>query len=107
MNNDVVIESVLSSARRAHAVLRCLRCGRDGVLDVRSDAASCCACSAVFPCADGVPALVRDSQKLTDAIGEARRVNPAWYVAEQPPETVSPWRHHLKKRRLYVERVIG
>jgi 2-polyprenyl-3-methyl-5-hydroxy-6-metoxy-1,4-benzoquinol methylase len=54
-----------------------------------------------------VPVLVRDAQKLADEIEEARQVNPAWYVAEQPPESVSPWRHHLKKRRLYVERVIG
>ncbi|WP_197427528.1 class I SAM-dependent methyltransferase [Bradyrhizobium retamae] len=51
--------------------------------------------------------LVRDAQTLASEIEEARRVNPAWYVAEQPPESASPWRHHLKKRRLYVERVLG
>jgi SAM-dependent methyltransferase len=107
MTHDVAIEPAPPSVHRLYAVLRCLRCGRDGVLDVQSDAASCRACSAFFPCADGVPVLVRDAQKLTDEIEEARRVNPAWYVAEQPPESVSPWRHHLKKRRLYVERMIG
>lgn len=107
MKNDLVIEPLPSSARRAHTVLRCLRCGQDGMLDVQSDAARCGDCSAVFPCADGVPVLVRDAQRLADEIEEARRVNPAWYEAEQPPESVSPWRHHLKKRRLYVERVLG
>jgi SAM-dependent methyltransferase len=107
MNNDAAIEPAPASTARLHTMLRCLCCGHDGMLDVQSDAASCRACSAIFPCADGVPVLVRDTQKVTDEIEEARRVNPAWYVAEQPPESVSPWRHHLKKRRLYVERVLG
>ncbi len=32
--------------------------------------------------------------------------NPDWYVLEQPPEMASPWRHHLRKRRRYVEAVL-
>jgi SAM-dependent methyltransferase len=39
-------------------------------------------------------------------MGRARSVNPLWYVEEQPPEEASPWRHHIKKRRQYVERVL-
>ena len=54
-----------------------------------------------------MPVLVRDVQGLATQIYEARRVNPAWYLAEQPPESVSPWRHHLKKRRQFVEGVLG
>lgn len=97
----------LRSARQALAVLRCLHCGRDDVLDVQSDVASCRVCSGSFPCADGVPVLVRDFQGLATQIDQARTVNPAWYVTEQPPESVSPWRHHLKKRRKYVEAVLS
>jgi SAM-dependent methyltransferase len=106
-NSNLAIEPARSSERRVHAVLRCLHCGQDGVLDVRNDAARCRSCSAVFRCAESVPVLVRDIQRLAGEIDEARRVNPAWYMTEQPPESVSPWRHHLKKRRLYVERVLG
>ncbi|HZV62097.1 MAG TPA: class I SAM-dependent methyltransferase [Methylophilaceae bacterium] len=39
-------------------------------------------------------------------MNEARSVNPDWYHSEQPPESVSPWRHHLKKRRDYVSSVL-
>lgn len=106
MTNEFAIESIRSSSRRTHAVLRCLRCGLDGVLDVDTDAARCRNCATVFPCADGVPVLARDFQSLVGEIEEARRINPAWYVAEQPSESASPWRHHLKKRRLYVEGVL-
>ncbi len=44
-----------------------------------------------------------DPARLANEIEEARRVNPGWYQAEQPAEEVSPWRHHIRKRRLYVE----
>jgi SAM-dependent methyltransferase len=107
MNGNLAIGSTSSSERRVHAVLRCLYCGQDGGLGVQNDAARCRYCSAIYPCAEGVPVLARDAQTLAGEIEEARRVNPAWYVAEQPPESASPWRHHLKKRRLYVERVLG
>jgi SAM-dependent methyltransferase len=39
-------------------------------------------------------------------MAEARAVNPEWYLSEQSPETTSPWRHHLEKRRLYVSAVL-
>jgi SAM-dependent methyltransferase len=107
MSHNIGTGPALRSVRSVFAVLRCLRCGRDDVLDVQEEIAYCRACSGIFPCADGVPVLVRDAQGKANQIEEARRVNPAWYVAEQPPESVSPWRHHLKKRRLYVERVLG
>ena len=107
MNSDLASKPTPSSERPVHALLRCLHCGQDGVLEVQNDAARCRSCSAVFPCAEGVPVLVRDAERLAGEIEEARRVNPGWYVAEQPPESVSPWRHHLKKRRLYVERLLG
>jgi SAM-dependent methyltransferase len=104
MSSNLTIEPVPSYAS---AILRCLSCGRDGVLDVHNDVAQCRACSAVYPCAEGVPVLARDPQRLAREIEEARLVNPDWYVAQQPPEAASPWRHHLKKRRLYVEGVLA
>lgn len=59
-----------------------------------------------FPSIDSIPALVRNPESLETDIEAARQSNPSWYADEQPPESASPWRHHLKKRRLYVECVL-
>jgi SAM-dependent methyltransferase len=42
-------------------------------------------------------------ERLAATIAEAAAVKADWYTYEQQPEAVSPWRHHLRKRRLYVE----
>lgn len=63
---------------------------------------SCNACGQIFPVEGGVPLLVPDLSGHEEAMAQARQVNPEWYREEQPQEAVSPWRHHLKKRRLYV-----
>ncbi len=54
----------------------------------------------------GLPLLVRDQAAHLSGIEAARAANPGWYEHEQPPEAVSPWRHHLRRRRLYVTSVI-
>ena len=86
----------------ADRLLRCPLCRADA-LHFGADEVHCSTCDAEFPLASGVPILVRDPALLSANIDEARRVNPAWYDMEQPPEEASPWRHHLKKRRIYVE----
>lgn len=55
----------------------------------------------------GIPILARNWSALAADIDEAARVRPDWYTEVQPPEQASPWRHHLRKRRLYVERAIA
>lgn len=47
--------------------------------------------------------LVRDAADHERRLVEARAQNPTWYIAEQPLADTSPWRHHLAKRRRYVE----
>jgi 2-polyprenyl-3-methyl-5-hydroxy-6-metoxy-1,4-benzoquinol methylase len=54
----------------------------------------------------GVPILVRDWQRHTQELDQARSIKPGWYLEEQLPEQSSPWRHHLRKRREYVESAI-
>jgi len=75
-------------------------------LQVTLDALTCGACSKRFPQENGVPLLVANLAAHEEAMAEAHAVNPEWYRAEQPPEAVSPWRHHLKKRRLYVSSML-
>jgi SAM-dependent methyltransferase len=79
---------------------RCPVC-RSVPLTVQGDL-SCNPCGQIFPVEGGVPLLVPDLSGHEEAMAQARQVNPEWYREEQAQEAVSPWRHHLKKRRLYV-----
>jgi len=87
------------------ALFRCPACGAGGLTE-RDAAVVCDACGIRFPEAGGIPLLVKNPAAHDAAIREAQAVNPEWYLAEQPPEETSPWRHHLRKRRSYVEQVL-
>lgn len=86
-------------------IFRCPACHSGPLLGAR-DVLACSACGRIFPQEGGVPLLVANPAAHEEAMGEARAVNSEWYRAEQPPEAASPWRHHLKKRRLYVTAVL-
>ena len=67
---------------------------------------SCSECSTIYPVERGIPLLVRDSRSHLERLARAAEENPEWYVVEHPAEEESPWRHHLRKRRLFVESVL-
>ena len=94
------------SLQQFDPALRCPRCGQSGRLQLHGGSAECHACHSSYRAVDGVPILVKNDVELVRQIEDARRVNPAWYETEQPPEQTSPWRHHLRKRRLYVQSVL-
>lgn len=79
---------------------RCLTC-RAPLLLI-GDALSCPACAHFYPIEGGIPLLVSDLGAHETAMTHARQANYEWYREEQSPEDLSPWRHHLKKRRKYV-----
>ena len=89
----------------AASIFRCLVC-HGSALEQLSAELVCRKCGTVYSTERGVPVLVRDPSAHAAAIERARQINPTWYEAEQPPELASPWRHHLKKRRLYVEGIL-
>jgi SAM-dependent methyltransferase len=82
----------------------CPACGR--AIQPQKERLVCTDCGATYPVLNGIPILVRDFRSHEASIEKARAVNPDWYLSEQPPESTSPWRHHLRKRRLYVERIL-
>jgi SAM-dependent methyltransferase len=90
---------------RHENVFRCVACGGNGI-DAGDDAWHCAGCGATYQVSNGIPLLVRDWRRHDDELTQARQSNPDWYVVEQPPEAASPWRHHLRKRRRYVESVL-
>ncbi len=70
------------------------------------DSLTCSVCGRSYPIEGDIPFLVQDLRGHEDAMAASRQVNPGWYREEQPVEEVSLWRHHLKKRRLYVSACI-
>jgi SAM-dependent methyltransferase len=84
---------------------RCVRCGASAA-DAVEHRVRCRVCDATYRLEAGVPLLVTDWRAHEAELEAARQVNPGWYVAEQPAEAVSPWRHQLRKRRRYVEGVL-
>jgi len=97
----------------ALAGLRCPACRAHalalvpGAAGAAADALRCDGCGARPPIRDGVALLVRDPATHEAELEAARATNPDWYVAEQPDAALSPWRHHLAKRRRYVESVLA
>ncbi len=85
---------------------RCLSCGGADVLSGES-MWICQGCGAQYIVEAGVPFLVRDWTAHQHQLEEAKSVKPDWYLQEQAPEAVSPWRHHLQKRRVFVEKSIA
>lgn len=86
--------------------LRCPICrlGELGEAD-RGGRLVCASCQASYSNENDVAILVKDATALEADIARARDVNPNWYLTEQPMMEASPWRHHLKKRRTYVEQI--
>ncbi|MBP7711995.1 MAG: class I SAM-dependent methyltransferase [Gammaproteobacteria bacterium] len=83
-------------------VFACLACRAPG-LKASAEAWRCSGCGALYPVEDGIPLLVRDPAAHRQRLAQSQADNPEWYAVPQPPESVSPWHHHLRKRRRYVQ----
>lgn len=87
------------------SIFSCPACG-NFPLDFRLSEIACLSCSKEFPISSDIPLLVANAHTHEQAMAETRARNPAWYSLEQPKEEDSPWRHHLRKRRDYVTKVL-
>ena len=85
---------------------KCLVCGGVNVKLLEKNWV-CAQCGKEYPVEQGIPVIVRDWSAHQNELDQARSVKPDWYVAEQPTEQISPWRHHIKKRRIFVENAIS
>jgi SAM-dependent methyltransferase len=66
----------------------------------------CAECLLRFDVHDGFPILVRDYASLDRQIRELQDLKPTWYLDYQQQVSDSPWRHHLAKRRKFVQKVL-
>lgn len=84
---------------------RCLQCGNSTVKK-HEDSWICTKCNTAYPLLNGIPILVKNWEIHQNELEQAKKVKPGWYLEEQPAEQVSPWRHHIKKRRMYIQHEI-
>jgi len=55
---------------------------------------------------DGIPVLVRDKAQVQEMIEEAKNSNRGdWYQETQDIQFTGPYRHHMAKRRSYLEKL--
>ena len=90
------------------ALFRCPACRV--ALPLRRDGrpVGCHGCRAAFPVVEEIPLLVKDRAAIERQIEEARHQGRAeWYDASQAQAWTGPYRHHLKKRVAYLERVLS
>jgi SAM-dependent methyltransferase len=68
----------------------------------------CGSCGFSVSEAAGIPLLVRDRAAIDRTIEAAKLADrAAWYEAPQDAQWTGPYRHHLRKRRAYVDGVIA
>jgi SAM-dependent methyltransferase len=79
--------------------LRCPACHEPGF-----SAPRCERCGFMAGDAGGVPVLLRDPAEIDAAIASAREAGRgAWYEEAQSGQWTGPWRHHMAKRRRYLD----
>lgn len=67
----------------------------------------CESCGKTLILADGALILVRDAAKLSAEIEKARGTAKGhWYAEQQSVQWSGPYRHHMRKRRAYVDKVV-
>ena len=84
----------------------CPECSRP--LSFRDENAFVCAgCDKVYPVQDGIPIFVSDAQEHLTRMEAAIHDNPSWYESSQIVwHDKGPCRHHLGRRRVFVESVL-
>jgi SAM-dependent methyltransferase len=73
-----------------------------------SATSQCPRCQLTIENIDGIPLLVRDRQMIEETIANARRQGlDAWYTKPQLGQWVGPYRHHIRKRKKWIEGVLA
>lgn len=81
---------------------KCLNCGSTDA-QITDKNWVCLQCKMAYPIEREIPIIVRDWNAHEHELEQAKAVKPGWYLDEQPVEQISPWRHHIRKRRMYVQ----
>jgi len=87
-----------------NSIFRCPRCKKPVDVKRELQEANCAACGFATPIADGIPTLVADHEETRRQIEQmADSRKGAWFSEPQASQFEGPYRHHVAKRRKYVE----
>ncbi len=89
-------------------MFRCPACHAALEYPEPAGAPSCPQCHFAIEFVDGIPLLVSDRHLLEETIADAKRQGlDAWYTQPQLGQWEGPYRHHIKKRRQWLEEVLA
>ncbi len=89
-------------------IFRCPYCHSPIEEDVLFEKAPCLVCGGVVEQVDGIPLLVKDRLAVESNIQAAKQQGrEAWFTDNQARQLTGPYRHHLKKRKDFVESAIN
>lgn len=84
-------------------IFRCPRCHA-----ALADAGRCEACGFAVQTFEGIPVLLAHPQAVANAIAKAKTEGRGdWYEGPQVDQLTGPYRHHLRRRREYLDGVLG
>ena len=98
----VTIDKASIPGQLPAGVFRCPSCR------AQLDLAVCENCGFRVDAPEGIPLLVRDRNVIEAAIAAAKALGrAAWYEESQAGQWQGPYRHHLRKRRIYVDGILS
>ncbi len=83
----------------------CLACGGNTITQTPQQWI-CNHCGKTYATVSDIPLLVDNWKVHEKEIENVSEIRSDWYLVEQPPEEISPWKHHLRKRRVFVQNTI-
>lgn len=89
-------------------MFRCADCHGPLGTEVFDGPSHCPHCQRTIDNIDGVPLLVKNRQRIEQSIAAARQQGrDTWYTQPQLNQWIGPYRHHIRKRKLWIEGVLA
>jgi SAM-dependent methyltransferase len=88
-------------------VFRCPACHTPLDENVLSRASQCPHCQLPIDNVEGIPLLIKDRRVIEEAIADAaQHGREGWFTDQHSGQWVGPYRHHVKKRKQWVEKAL-
>lgn len=89
-------------------MFRCPACHTPMSTECLAEEAVCDSCGTVIARIEQIPLLVKDRQAIEATIAKAKAAGrEAWYTEAQLRQWQGPYRHHIAKRKAYVEQALA
>lgn len=89
-------------------LFRCPVCKGPLIITNHLEHFPCCSCGFYIPVIEGIPVLVKNHSVVQRMIDNAKQTGRSqWYEEPQMLQWQGPYRHHLLKRKTYVESILA